>query len=144
MTLFTIGFTKKSAEEFFGRLQQAGVQRLLDIRLNPGSQLAGFAKQRDLPFFLQTIAGIDYHYLPELAPTRDILDAYKKQGGDWDAYERRFLELLRRRRVESQLDPALFQDACLLCSEPTPQRCHRRLVAGYLQRHWQGMRVIHL
>ncbi|BCX88949.1 hypothetical protein MIN45_P1319 [Methylomarinovum tepidoasis] len=144
MKVFTIGFTQKSAEAFFGRLQQAGVKRLLDIRLNPGSQLAGFAKQRDLPFFLRALAGIDYRHLPELAPTRAILDAYKKHGGAWAEYERRFLALLRERQVESRFAPALFESACLLCSEPTPQHCHRRLVAEYLQRHWSGLEIVHL
>ncbi len=143
MTLFTIGFTRKSAEDFFTRLQRAGVKRLLDTRRNPDSQLAGFAKRRDLPYFLEALAGIDYAYLADLAPTREMLTAYRDDG-DWAAYERRYLDLLRRRAVETRIDPAQLDHACLLCSEATPERCHRRLAAEYLARHHAGLRVIHL
>jgi len=143
MTLFTIGFTRKSAEEFFTRLRQAGVKRLLDTRRNPDSQLAGFAKRRDLPYFLEALAGIDYAYLADLAPTREMLTAYRGDG-DWTAYERRYLALLRRRAVETRLDPTLLDHACLLCSEATPEHCHRRLAAEYLARHHAGLTVVHL
>ncbi len=125
---FTIGFTKKSAETFFTKLRESGVKRLLDVRLNNSSQLSGFAKRDDLRFFLKTIADIEYEHVPELAPTKDILDAYKKHGGDWEVYEAEFMELMAKRSIETQLRQEEFQSSCLLCSEHLPKLCHRRLV----------------
>jgi uncharacterized protein (DUF488 family) len=133
--LFTIGFTKKSAREFFTTLINAGVKRVLDIRLGKSSQLAGFAKGEDLRFFLEAIGYIEYVHRPELAPTRAILDAFKKQGHDWARYERDFLALLAERCVEHALAGELRDGDCLLCSEATPVHCHRRLVAEYLAQH---------
>jgi uncharacterized protein (DUF488 family) len=144
VTLFTIGFTQKSAEEFFTRLQQAGVRRVLDIRLNNTSQLAGFAKKDDLRYFLKAIAGIDYRHLPELAPTREIMEGFKKRGGGWDRYEREFLELLESRRIGERIRPEDVHMGCLLCSEPAPEHCHRRLVAEYLAARWPDVNVVHL
>jgi uncharacterized protein (DUF488 family) len=142
--LYTIGFTGKSAEQFFGLLQNAGVRVLIDTRLNNVSQLAGFAKRRDLEYFLKAIAGIGYVHDTELAPTADMLDAYKKKQIGWDEYERRFNELLAGRAPEAHRRPADFDRACLLCSEPTPEHCHRRLVAERLVRAWPEVRVEHL
>lgn len=142
--LFTIGFTRKSAEAFFTRLAEAGVKRLVDVRLNNVSQLAGFTKKHDLRYFLKAIAGIDYLHLSELAPTQEMLDAYKKQGGSWDDYEARFNELLGRRQIETVLRRDVMDGACLLCSEEEPLHCHRRLVAEYLQRQWGDVRATHL
>lgn len=142
--IFTIGFTKKSAERFFTALQQAGVKRLIDVRLNNSSQLAGFAKKDDLAYFLEAICGIEYVHLPELAPTAELLDAYKKRKGDWTVYERAFLELIAERRVEVSIPQALMDRACLLCSEDQPEHCHRRLVAEYLQRKWGNIAIQHL
>ena len=142
--LFTMGFTRKGAREFFTTLGDAGVRRVVDVRLNNVSQLAGFTKRRDLEFFLGRIGGIGYLHLPELAPTPDILDAYKKRGGDWGVYEDRFLRLLAERRVEAHLAPDLLDGGCLLCSEPTPERCHRRLVAEYLRDRWGRVEIVHL
>jgi uncharacterized protein (DUF488 family) len=142
--LFTIGFTKKSAERFFGELQRAQVKRLLDVRLNNSSQLAGFAKKNDLAFFVKAICGIEYLHLPELAPTAELLDAYKKQKGDWAVYERAFLNLMAARRVEETLTRDLMDGACLLCSEDRPQHCHRRLVAEYLGQKWGKIAIQHL
>ncbi|WP_295542554.1 DUF488 family protein [uncultured Thiohalocapsa sp.] len=144
MMLSTIGFTQKGAERFFSSLSEAGVRRVLDIRLNNRSQLAGFAKRDDLRYFLRALCGIDYQEIPSLAPTPAILDAYKKNGGDWAAYEQQFLALLAQRQVAQTLDPGLFKDACLLCSEHTPERCHRRLVAEYLAAQWGGITIRHL
>lgn len=145
MEIFTIGFTQSSAERCFGRLKEAGLQRLLDIRLNNRSQLAGFAKQDDLKFFLESICGMDYRHEPLLAPTQDILDAYKKNGGQWSVYEEQFLALMRERQVESKLSPDDFaQPTVLLCSEATADHCHRRLVVEYLQQHWPEVKPIHL
>jgi uncharacterized protein (DUF488 family) len=144
MKIFTIGFTKKSAEQFFGRLKQPGLKCLVDARLNNVSQLAGFTKKNDLKFFLREICKIDYVHLPELAPTQDILAAYKKNGGDWSTYEKQFLALLAARRIEDKLDKSLIEGGCLLCSETTPEHCHRRLVAEYLRDKWGNVEIQHL
>jgi uncharacterized protein (DUF488 family) len=144
ITLFTIGFAGKSAEEFFAALAKAGVVRLIDVRLNNVSQLAGFTKRRDLEYFLNVIAGIDYEHHTELAPTSDILDAYKKKTLAWEEYERRFVALLDERAVAEHVEPRHFDHACLLCSEPEPSQCHRRLVAEHLQRHWPEVVIEHL
>jgi len=142
--LFTIGFTKKNAKRFFGTLQKAGVQKVVDVRLNNVSQLAGFAKKDDLAYFLQAICHIDYVHLPNLAPTKDMLDDYKKRRGSWDEYEQRFLDLMTQRQIEKTLSPETLADGCLLCSEDKPHHCHRRLVAEYLQQHWGNVEIHHL
>ena len=144
MRIYTIGFTKKSAEAFFTRLQTAGVQRLVDVRLNNTSQLAGFAKRDDLRYFTRAVCGIDYAHLADLAPTQDMLDAYKKQKGDWAVYERHFLALMADRHVEETVSRAEMDGGCLLCSEDTPAHCHRRLVAEYLKQKWGGVEIEHL
>ena len=145
MTIYTIGFTKKTAADFFYALRTARVSKVLDTRLNNQSQLAGFTKKSDLPFFLKEIAGIEYFHLPELAPTKEMLKAYRATG-DWEQYEKAFLDLLGHRRIEKTLDPELFSNACLLCSEDKPHHCHRRLVAEYLKDHWKQLdiQIIHL
>ena len=145
MKIFTIGFTKKSAETFFTRLQKAGVKRLVDVRLNNVSQLAGFTKRDDLRYFTKAICAIDYVYLPELAPTAEILDPYKKvKNGDWDLYERQFLDLMRVRRIEEKIPHELVDGGCLLCSEEKPHHCHRRLVAEYLKEKWGDVVIDHI
>lgn len=144
MKLFTIGFTKKSAEAFFTKLQAAGVKRLVDVRLKNVSQLAGFAKCDDLRYFAKTICGIDYVHLPELAPTQDILDAYKKHKGDWELYEREFLRLIAQRKIEESVPRETLDGGCLLCSEDEPHHCHRRLVAEYLKGKWPEVEIVHL
>jgi uncharacterized protein (DUF488 family) len=142
--VYTIGFTKKTAPEFFGALKDAGIERLIDVRLNNASQLAGFARRADLPFFLEKLCRAEYIHEPGLAPSREILDAYKN-GGGWPDYERAFLELLRERRVEETLDRNLVDvPTVLLCSEAEAEHCHRRLVLEYLDREWGGIRAIHL
>jgi uncharacterized protein (DUF488 family) len=142
--IFTIGFTKKSAEEFFTRLIRSGVKRVIDIRLNNLSQLAGFAKRDDLRYFLRAIGGIDYVHRLDLAPTQEILDAFKKNKGDWSLYEGDFLALLSARKVEEKINPDLLHEACLLCSEEKPLQCHRRLVAEYLRKTWESVAIVHL
>lgn len=145
MKIFTIGFTKKSAETFFTRLQSTGVKRLLDVRLNNVSQLAGFTKKDDLRYFSKAICGIEYLHLPDLAPTAEILDPFKKaKNGDWAAYEGQFLDLMRARKIEETTPRDLLDGGCLLCSEETPHHCHRRLVAEYLQQHWSGVEIEHI
>ena len=144
MKLFTIGFTKKSAETFFTRLKDSGAKRLIDVRLNNLSQLAGFTKRDDLRYFTKAICDIEYLHLLELTPTAEILDPYKKaKNGDWQLYERQFLELMRLRQIES-LSLEIFDGGCLLCSEETPHHCHRRLVAEYLKEHWEDVQIDHL
>lgn len=125
-------------------LHDAGVKRLLDVRLNNSSQLAGFAKRDDLRYFLRAIEGIEYEHAQELAPTKDILDAYKKHGGDWEVYKREFLELMSKREIEKQLSKSFVNGSCLLCSEHLPKQCHRRLVVEYLDKQWGGLHVTHL
>lgn len=142
--LFTIGFTKKTAEDFFTRLIRAGVKRLIDIRLNNVSQLAGFAKRDDLRYFISAIGEIDYFHRPDLAPTQEILDAFKKDKKGWTVYEREFRALLSSRKIESQLTPEFLHEACLLCSEEKPDHCHRRLVFEYLNEKWGNIKVQHL
>jgi len=145
MKLYTIGFTKKSAEQFFSLIRQNGVERLLDIRLHPGGQLAGFAKQDDLAYFLRELAGCEYQHMPSLAPTDDILSTYRKDR-NWPRYVKGFEALMDERNVPTSLDRPIFQEkaCCLLCSEATPEKCHRQLVAERLAQHWPDVEVIHL
>lgn len=143
MKLYTIGFTKKSAESFFNKLRGADVKRLIDVRLNNVSQLAGFAKRQDLEYFLRAIADIEYRHELQLAPTAEMLDRYKKLDHDWPRYERQFLDLVTQRGIEN-LPRNGFSDACLLCSEDSARQCHRRLVAEYLRDKWRDVEVVHL
>ncbi len=144
MKISTIGFTKTTAENFFGRLSRSGAKRVVDVRLNNVSQLAGFAKKNDLKYFLREICGMDYVHVPMLAPTQDILDELKKNKGDWTVYEQKFLDLMKKREIEKRLDPRVIGDGCLLCSEDKPHHCHRRLVAEYLKAAWGGVEIMHL
>jgi uncharacterized protein (DUF488 family) len=144
MKLFTIGFTKKPAREFFAKLRRPGLLRLIDVRLNNVSQLAGFTKRDDLAFFCQSILSIEYLHLPELAPTQSMLDEYKKNAGDWRDYENKFLALMTDRKIEDAIPRELIDGACLLCSEPTAEHCHRRLVAEYLNDKWRDLEIEHI
>ncbi len=143
MKLFTIGFTKSTAERFFTRLSKANVRKLVDVRLNNVSQLAGFAKRDDLKYLTKAICHIDYQHIPALAPTQDILDQYKKDGGAWEAYAQKFLDLMMRRQIEN-LSRSDLDGGCLLCSEDKPHHCHRRLVAEYLRDKWGDVQIEHL
>jgi uncharacterized protein (DUF488 family) len=141
----TIGFTKTDAAGFFERLLNSGVKKVVDVRLHNTSQLAGFAKAGDLAYLLKKIGGIEYVHQPLLAPTDSMLKAYKKEKGDWRAYEERFLGLMSERQIEKRFTPEMFDGACLLCSEATPHHCHRRLVCEYLNEKWDGaLAVRHL
>ena len=145
MEIYTIGFTQTSAEHFFRRLADVAVTRLLDVRLNNSSQLAGFAKAQDLPYFLRELIGAEYKHEPVLAPTEALLDDYKKRKGSWEDYEERFMALMTKRSVETVLSPSDFDvRTALLCSEATAEHCHRRLVCEYLGRHWPDVRAVHL
>ncbi len=143
MKLFTIGFTKTSAEGFFSRLSKAKVKKLIDVRLNNVSQLSGFAKKNDLKFFAKSICHIEYEHVPALAPTQVMLDDYKKSKGSWSAYSDRFLELMAQRRIET-IDRSRLDEGCLLCSEDKPHQCHRRLVAEYFKAKWGDVEIEHL
>jgi uncharacterized protein (DUF488 family) len=140
----TIGFTKKGAEKFFTALRLENVKRVVDIRLNNVSQLAGFAKKDDLRYFLKTICSIAYLHVPELAPTEDILSEYKKQGERWQVYETKFTELMSQRRIEDKMKGIVSDGDCLLCSEDKPDYCHRRLVAEYLKEKWGNLEIRHI
>ena len=144
MRILTIGFTKKPASRFFDLLRRSGTKRVVDVRLHNASQLAGFAKKDDLAWFLRELASIDYVHLPELAPTKEMLSAYRRGKIDWPTYEASFLDLMRQRHIEDSLDPETLDQGCLLCSEDQPHHCHRRLVAEYLNGHWGGIKVQHL
>lgn len=144
MKIFTIGFTKKSAETFFTSLKSSGAKRLIDVRLNNVSQLAGFTKKGDLRYFMAAICNMEYIHLPLLAPAQDILDAYKKHRGDWGVYERQFLGLMRDRRIEEEASREMLDGGCLLCSEEKPHHCHRRLVAEYLKEKWGDVEIEHI
>jgi len=134
--LYTIGFTQKGAKKFFDLIESSSVKRLIDVRLNNTGQLSGFAKKDDLSYFLRRICSIDYVHMPNLAPTQDILAAYKKKAMTWEEYERRFVDLMHVRKVERELTISDAESSCLLCSEHKPHKCHRRLVAEYLNDHW--------
>ena len=144
MDLFTIGFTKKTAKQFFELLKKNQVKSLIDTRLNNKSQLAGFTKKEDLEYFLKEIAGIKYVYKPEFAPSDEILTKYKKGSMDWEEYEVKYFQLLKERNILHNMDFSIFENACLLCSEHSPQNCHRRLLAEYLSQHNASLKIIHL
>jgi uncharacterized protein (DUF488 family) len=143
--LYTIGFTKKNAKQFFGLIQESGVKKVLDTRLNNVSQLAGFTKRDDLAFFLNRVAGVGYDHALKLAPTDEILKGYKKGEISWDAYAEAYKELISKRHVEDLFSSETLDGACLLCSEASPHHCHRRLAAEFFQNHLgAGVEIIHL
>jgi len=145
MEVCSIGFTQKTAEQFFTLLRRAGIRRLIDVRLNNVSQLAGFTKRDDLRFFLREICDADYSHEPQLAPTQEMLDQYKKNKGSWQDYESRFLSLMAERKIEDRIDRTwLSVPTALLCSEPTAEHCHRRLVLEYLRDKWGDLTITHL
>jgi len=145
MEIYSVGFTQKTAEQFFTLPRQAGIRRLLDVRLNNVSQLAGFTKRDDLRFFAKEICGADYLHEPLLAPTQEILDDFKKNKGSWVDYQKEFLALMAKRKIEDRIDRSLFWvPTVLLCSEPTAEHCHRRLVLEYLRDKWGDLKTTHL
>lgn len=134
MKIYTMGFTQKSAEEFFNKIMSSNIDILVDVRLNNQSQLAGFTKGRDLEFFLRAVSKCDYKHMLDYAPTKDILDDYKKKKITWGEYDRKYHELISKRKVEDSFKKYFseYENVLLLCSEPTPECCHRRLLAEYL------------
>lgn len=141
--LFTIGFTGKSARKFFELLEQNGVKRIIDTRINNTSQLSGFAKGADLAFFAARIGGMGYEHRVEFAPTRELLEDYRHKKLTWDAYTIEYLRLLDERNIQAT-DTTALHEACLLCSEDAPSQCHRRLLAEYLQQRNPTIQIIHL
>jgi len=145
MKTYTIGFTQKNAQKFFTLIKCNNVARVVDVRLNNVSQLAGFAKYDDLKYFLSELCNADYIHVKDLAPTKDILGAYKKKLITWEAYEDKFLNLMSQRNIERSIDRSILENGCLLCSEHKPHYCHRRLVVEYLNHHWATeIEVVHL
>ena len=144
ISLFTIGFTKKNAETFFTKLKKAGVKKIIDIRLHNESQLAGFAKKDDLAFFLRELCSCEYRHEPLLAPTKEILDAYKKKAIDWEEYEKQFTKLMVHRKAYNLVRLKELDKTCFLCSEPTPEKCHRRLVVEYFKDFFKDVKILHL
>ena len=144
--IFTIGFTGTSAEHFFGRLNQADVRKVIDTRLWADTQLAGFAKTQNLPFFLQKITNVPYEHKQDLAPSEDILKDYKNKKINWLEYESRYVDLLHKRKISSKLHPEEISGGCLLCAEAKAHHCHRRLLAEYLKQEWpdQKVEIVHL
>lgn len=143
MKIFTIGFTKTTAENFFERIKKSDTRKIIDVRLNNVSQLAGFAKRDDLAYFSKKICRVGYQHAPKLAPTKEILDTYKKNKGSWKEYESKFIDLMAKRKIEN-IDKNALDGVCLLCSEDTPHHCHRRLVVEYLQDKWGNIDIVHL
>jgi len=145
MKTFTIGFTQKGANKFFSLIKNNHISRIVDVRLNNISQLSGFAKRDDLKYFLSELCDADYSHVEDLAPTKDILNAYKKKLITWDAYEDKFLNLMAQRNIERTISESLLDNGCLLCSENKPHHCHRRLIVEYLNQHWStDINVVHL
>lgn len=144
MNLYTIGFAKKRAEEFFNALIKSGVKKIIDIRLNNVSQLAGYTKKCDLEFFLSKIGNIKYVHMSIFAPSRELLDSYRKRKITWEEYEKKYFDLLDKRNTLKEIDYSLFVDSCLLCSENRADKCHRRLLAEYLKKHNPQINIIHL
>lgn len=146
MKTYTIGFTKKNAETFFNFLKDANIKKLIDVRINNVSQLAGFAKKDDLKFFLKNLCnGAEYIHVPDLAPTKEMLSTYQNGGMSWSEYETDFVKLMQKRKIEKKYTPDFFNDGCLLCSEHEPHQCHRKLVIDYLNSQWNTkLEVKHL
>jgi uncharacterized protein (DUF488 family) len=142
--LFTLGYTHKSAEEIFSLMAMNKIENLIDVRLNNVSQLAGFTKKNDFQFFLKKISDINYYHFPYLAPTKEILNAYKKKEISWDEYERKFNTLMKERRIETKININIFHNGCLLCSEESADKCHRRLVAEYLKNYFNEIVIKHI
>jgi len=144
MKIYTLGFTKKSAREFFDALKRNNIKQIVDVRLNNISQLAGFTKKHDLQYLLRELCGVDYYHFEFLAPTKEMRDKYVKSK-NWDIYAREYIELIESRNVLDRLDKSFFdRETCFLCSEASPDHCHRMLLTQYLEEHWGDIEVSHL
>ena len=142
--VFTIGYVDKNARKFFTILKQAGIKKVIDVRLYNTSQLAGFTKMQDIKYFLQAIVGAEYVYMPIMAPTEQLLNDYKKGLINWQQYETQFKSIITQRQIEKHIVPHDMDMSCFLCSEAKPDNCHRRLVAEYMAEHWQNITIQHL
>lgn len=145
--IYTIGYSKKDAQTFFGILINHKVKQVLDIRLNNTSQLSGFAKRTDLGYFLKEIASIKYTHDTRFAPTKELRNEYRHNGKDWSQYERTFGTILAARNLLNIVQEEYIESLngiCLLCSEAEPSKCHRRLVAEYIQQNLNDIEIIHL
>lgn len=143
ITIYTIGFSKKNAESFFKLLKDYRIQKLIDVRLNNVSQLAGFTNVKHLPYFLR-LHDIDYIHVPEYAPTKELLDGYKNKSISWEKYETEYPKILDARKILESISIDDFNNSVLLCSEPTAEKCHRRLLTEYLARHFSDIEIKHL
>lgn len=139
MKIYTIGFTKKSAEEFFTLIKKSGVKRVIDVRRNNTSQLSGFAKENDLKYFLKELCHVDYVHALDLAPTEEILQPYRHKEHTWQDFKKDYLKLLAARKIETTFDKKLLDKSCLLCGEAEPDHCHREFLIEYLQSHWKDV-----
>lgn len=145
MKIYTIGYSQKSAAQFFYELKQiAGLSKVIDVRLNNSSQLAGFTKKGSLDFFLKEILAVSYYHLPILSPTKKIFSDYKRKIISWTSYTEQFLYLMEERNIETRLNPKMLDNSCLLCSEHSPEHCHRRLIVEYLSHRWENLEVLHI
>lgn len=144
ITLYTIGFTGKSAKKFFGLLEQNQIKKIIDTRISNHSQLAGFAKEKDLEFFARRLADIDYAHELAFAPTKELLSKYRKKQISWEEYTKEYISLLDERNIKAKVNPKSLQHCCLLCSEDSPEKCHRRLLAEYLQTLDPTIEIVHL
>jgi len=142
--LYTIGFTKKNAETFFDLLKSGEVEKIVDTRVNNSSQLSGYAKGADLKFFAKKVANMDYEHVLDFAPTKELLSKYRKKEMTWEEYEVEYLNLLDMRKIKSKVEVEKLHKNCLLCSEHTAEKCHRRLLAEYLQVSRNDLKIIHL
>jgi uncharacterized protein (DUF488 family) len=142
--LLTIGFTQKTAKQFFELLKKNNVRKLVDIRINNSSQLAGFAKGKDLEYFAKELCGITYEHNIDFAPTKELLSNYRKENIDWAEYQKIFKQLIEKRKIASKYDLKDYDNACFLCSESTPEHCHRRLVVEYMKELCPDVHIIHL
>lgn len=145
MNVYTIGFTQKTAESFFSTIKNAKISNLIDVRLNNVSQLSGFAKRDDLKYFLRELCGVEYVHIPQLSPTKEILDAYKNKSISWSEYKEEFLGIMKQRKIETVVSLELLDNSCFLCSEHEPDYCHRKIVVDYLnEKHGLTFNVKHL
>lgn len=144
MILYTIGSGQKTARDFFTLLKDNAVKLVIDIRLANTSQLAGFTKKGDLEYFLGAVAGIEYRHMPEFAPTEELMTGIKTKKLSWSEYENEYARLLVERKALAGVSAGMFVDACLLCSEPSAGKCHRRLLAEYLAARIPGLDIVHL
>jgi len=143
LEIYTIGFAKKNLREFIKRIQSAGVKKVLDIRLNNTSQLAGYSKKDDLEYVLELV-NIQYQHIPALAPAEELMKAFKSKEIGWEQYVQTYSRSLEENDPIGLVKVRQGEKICLLCSEDTPKYCHRRLLAEYLGKHIEGLVVQHL